>query len=222
MWKDILSIWKSDNLLKQAWNECFVMLEITYDMFCEATSVLRKSEQTILKKEIKKKDIKVNKFQRDVRRKVMTHCTVQGSSELPGGLILVNIVIDIERIGDYTKNIVDLATIYPTRLQGGLFENSLIKIEHSVKDNFSQTKKCLKESNEKKANELLKKFNWINFECDQRLFELIQEKDKSTGGGKTAALALYFRWLKRINSHLRNITTSIINPFDRIGYTLKK
>jgi len=221
MWKQILNIWKSDNLLEQAWSECFEMLEITYEMFCEAKSVLRESEQTIIKKEIKHKDIKVNKFQRDVRRKVMTHCTVQGSSDLPGGLILINIVVDIERIGDYTKNIVDLATIYPTRLEGGLFEDSLKKIEDSVKDNFFRTKKSLKESNEEEARKLLKEYKWINPECDQRSFEIIQEKDKSVGGGKAATLALYFRWLKRINSHLRNITTSIVNPFDKIGYTQK-
>jgi hypothetical protein len=65
------------------------------------------------------------------------------------------------------------------------------------------------------------RFCWINPECDQRSFEIIQEKDKAIGGGKAATLALYFRWLKRINSHLRNITTSIVNPFDQIGYTKK-
>jgi hypothetical protein len=36
------------------------------------------------------------------------------------------------------------------------------------------------------------------------------------------SLAMYFRWLKRINSHLRNITTSVVNPFDRIGFEPKK
>ena len=221
MWKSILNIWKSDNLLEQAWKESFEMLEITYEMFCEAISVLRESEHTIVKKEIKHKDIKVNRFQRDVRRKVMTHCTIQGPNDLPGGLILINIVIDIERIGDYTKNIVDLATIYPARLDGGLFEESLKKIENSVKDNFSRTKKYLEASDESEARILLDEYKWINPECDQRSFEIIQEKDKAIGGGKAATLALYFRWLKRINSHLRNITTSIVNPFDQIGYTKK-
>jgi len=222
MWKKILNIWKSDNLLEQAWNESFEMLEITYEMFCEALSVLRDSEQKIIKKEIKDKDIKVNKFQRDVRRKVMTHCTVQGPDDLPGGLILINIVIDIERIGDYTKNIVDLATIYPAKLEGGVFEENLKKIENSVKDNFFQTKKYLQASDEEGAKNLLKKYKWIAPECDQRTFELIQEKDKNITCGKGATLALYFRWLKRINAHLRNVTTSIVNPFDQIGYTIEK
>ena len=41
---------------------------------------------------------------------------------------------------------------------------------------------------------------------------------KSLTTTAAATLALYIRWLKRINAHLRNITTSIVNPFDLIGF----
>ena len=34
-------------------------------------------------------------------------------------------------------------------------------------------------------------------------------------------LALYIRYLKRICAHLRNIASSIVNPFHRIGYREK-
>ena len=39
---------------------------------------------------------------------------------------------------------------------------------------------------------------------------------------EAAAVGLYVRFLKRIGSHSRNIVTSIINPFHRIGYSEKK
>jgi len=48
--------------------------------------------------------------------------------------------------------------------------------------------------------------------------DMIKEEDKNIPCGDAISLGLYFRWLKRINSHLRNITTSIVNPFDRIGF----
>lgn len=222
MWRKLISIWKSDNLLKQAWQQSFEMLEITNGMFLEALSVLRESETMIIKKDIRDRDIRVNKFQREVRRKVMTHCTVQGPDELPGGLVLISIVIDIERIGDYTKNIVGLAAIHPAKLKGGLFEDSLKKIEKAVKDSFTRTKECIETSDAKEAEKLLKEYEWISPECDQRSDELIQEKDKNISSGDAATLALYFRWLKRIYSHLRNITTSVVNPFDRIGFNPKE
>ena len=35
---------------------------------------------------------------------------------------------------------------------------------------------------------------------------------------KTASVALYARYLKRIGAHLKNITSSVVNPFESIGY----
>jgi hypothetical protein len=51
---------------------------------------------------------------------------------------------------------------------------------------------------------------------------LVKEEDKSIRPGDAVSLGLYFRWLKRINSHLRNIVTSVVNPFDKIGFKPKK
>ena len=31
-------------------------------------------------------------------------------------------------------------------------------------------------------------------------------------------VALYLRFLKRISAHSRNLISSVVNPFDRIGY----
>ena len=218
MWRKLIKMWTEDNLLEQAWQQSFEMLDITHEMFLEAIRVLRESDDSIIKREILEKDRTVNIYQQEVRRKVMTHCMVQGPNELPGGLVLVSIVIDIERIGDYTKNIVEIATMHPKKLKGGTFKAALKKVEHAVKDNFIRTKECVVSSDTEAALQLLNDYEWVNKECDQRTYDVIQEKDKKISSGDAATLALYFRWLKRIHSHLRNITTSIVNPFDRIGF----
>ena len=69
---------------------------------------------------------------------------------------------------------------------------------------------------------LLDKYSWINQACDDCLEALVKEEDKNISAGDAVALSLYSRQLKRINSHLRNITTSVVNPFDRIGFNPKK
>jgi len=35
---------------------------------------------------------------------------------------------------------------------------------------------------------------------------------------EAVSTALYVRFLKRISAHLMNIASSIVNPFDRIGF----
>ena len=42
-------------------------------------------------------------------------------NHLPNGLVLLNIVVDIERVGDYTKNILDLAMNHPKKIIAKIF-----------------------------------------------------------------------------------------------------
>jgi len=222
MWEKIKNFWKSDNLLDEAWDNSFEMIKISQEMFLEAVKVLRKTHDTTLDEKIKKQDKIVNKYERDVRKKVMTHLSLQAPKGLPEGMVLISIVIDIERLGDYTKNIVELASRRKDILEGGKLESDLKKIEEAVKDNFNKTVECIETSNQTNAIELLNKYRWVNPLCDDSLTKLVLEEDKNIAAGQSAALALYFRWLKRINSHLRNITTSVVNPFHRIGFKVKK
>ncbi|UCE22900.1 MAG: hypothetical protein JSV46_12045 [Candidatus Aminicenantes bacterium] len=133
----------------------------------------------------------------------------------------MSIIIDIERIGDYTKNIVGLAVDHPGKLKGGKFEEDLQRVETAVEDNLVKTRACFETGDRNLALELLEKYKWVNDVCDDSLEGLIKEEDKDIRPGDAVALGIYFRWLKRINSHLRNITTSVVNPFDRIGFEPK-
>ena len=116
MFKQIFEMFKSDSLYEQALSECHEMLEIDREMFNESINALRTSDSAEIPIDIYAMDKKINSFERDVRRKVMTHLAISGSQDLGSGLILTSVVIDIERIGDYTKNIYDLAVSYPQKL----------------------------------------------------------------------------------------------------------
>ena len=109
MFKQIFNLFKSDSLYVQALEECHEMLDIDLAMFKESINSLRKSDSAEISIDIFAMDKKINEFERDVRRKVMTHLAIGRKEDIGSGLTLVSVVIDIERIGDYTKNIYDLA-----------------------------------------------------------------------------------------------------------------
>ncbi len=222
MFKKWLAIFKKDTLMDRAYQRSFEMLDITLEMFREARESLRNREDNEIDLKIKDKDKEVNRYEREVRRWVFKHLAVQGTTDLPTGLALVSIIIDIERIGDYTKNMVELAVDHPGKLHGGQFEGDLRKIEEAVQDHFITTKKCFVDGDAALALALLEKYAWVNDVCDDRARDVVQEKDPEIRPGDAASMALYFRFLKRVNSHLRNITTSVVNPFDRIGFNPKK
>lgn len=222
MIKEILSVFKSNTLMDRAFQRSYEMLDLTFKMFLQAREVLRKTEHNRLDIDIFDEDNEVNKYQREVRKDVFNHLVLTEGAQLSSGLVLVSIVIDLERIGDYTKNIAEIAMNHPQRLHGGVFEDDIIRIENAVEENFRRTIEVFKHSDEQAGIQLIKDFKWVSKLSDDDLMSLIKEKDPSITSGSAVALSLYFRSLKRINAHLRNITTSVVNPFHRIGYKPKK
>jgi len=222
MFKKWMAIFKKDDLMDQAYNRSFLMLELTREMFLKARESLRQREDNEIDVDIKGRDLEINRYEREVRRNVFNHLVVTGPEKLPSGLGLVSIIIDIERIGDYTKNMVELAMVHPGKLHGGKFEKDISRLEKIVEDNLIQTKKCFEAGDKDLALELLDKYSWVNQASDDCLEALVKEEDKNISAGDAVAISLYSRQLKRINSHLRNITTSVVNPFDRIGFNPKR
>jgi len=217
--KEIYELWKRDNLLDQALVDSHDMLNRTYAMFLASVKSLRESDVGAIAFDIYEADQKVNHYEREVRRKVLKHLAVTGRTNVVPGLILTSIVIDIERIGDYTKNIKELAVAHPKKLVCGIFEEDVKRIEETVSNLFEKIAPTLEASDQETARALIEGATWIKKKCDEIDHDLIQEKDKSLGPGDAASIALYVRYLKRIGAHLMNALSSVINPFDRIGFS---
>jgi phosphate uptake regulator len=127
-------------------------------------------------------------------------------------------VIDLERIGDYTKNITDLAVRHPERLEGGRYEEDLRRIEEGVKGTFTDLLPMLKESKRRGAKQLIDETYWVVKKCDEVVNSLIGEDTGEFRTNDAVCIGLYARYLKRIQAHLLNIASSVVNPFERIGY----
>jgi len=222
MIKEIISVFRSDSLLDRAYNRSFEMLDLTHEMFLEAKNVLRHTDTNQIDIDINDQDIHVNKFQREVRKDVFNHLLLAGTESLSSDLVLVSIVIDLERIGDLTKNIVEIAQGHPEKLSSALFDEDVKKIEDAVGENFNKTIEAFKNSDEELGRFIVKEYKWVSKLSDEILMKLMKNEDKKIKPGSAVALALYIRQLKRINSHLINIATSVVNPFHRIGFKPKK
>jgi phosphate transport system protein len=208
--------------LDRAYKRSFEMLDLTHKMYLEAKDVLRNTETNQMSFDINDQDLAVNKYQREVRKDVFNHLTMSGTETLSSDLVLVNIVIDVERIGDITKNIVEVAQGHPGKLGSKLFGEKIIEMENAVSENFEKTIISFKEADEVLAAKIIEDYKWISKESDDILLALMNNEDTEIKSGSAVALALYIRQLKRINSHLRNVASSVVNPFHRIGYKIKK
>ena len=221
---DLLSVWRKEDLLSQAWDESLQMLDLSHNMFNKAVKKSKKQENLSVLKQLKNRDKKINAFHREVRRKIITHYSLEQSThDITSLMVLVNMIVDIERIGDYSKNILDLAMNYPDALNTKHLHKDLYDIEKAVKERFDNTVDAVKTQDIKFARDLLKGYKeHITGASDRIVNNIIAGNIKFGTGSEAAAIALYARYLKRIGSHLKNITTTIVNPIDTIGYKMKK
>ncbi len=222
MFSKFKELFSSENHLDSAFNTTLTMIEFDYKMYDASRLTLRDSETDELPFDVRKTDRQINKYEREVRRKVLTHLTIAGTSNLVPGLALISIVIDVERIGDYTKNIVDLATKHPHKLHGGRHEDTLQEIEGILEDIFPKVIEVMKTQDVEKAREIMGLEESTAKKAESVMTDLITSGSPDVSCADAVCLCMYARYLKRISAHLTNIASSIVNPFPRIGFREKR
>ena len=220
VFKDLVTIWNSEDSLSQAWTSSNEMLQLSHEMFTDSINALRSGEKNKVIKSIKLRDEEINQYHRDIRKKVVTHYSVSKDvTNINSGLVLINMVVDIERVGDYTKNILDLAKYYTKKLRSEKISEDLRIIEQAVIERLQNTVKAVEEMDEIAAKELIKSYRSDLGKLSDNLVASSISGDLEIGEEHMASsMVLYARYLKRIGAHLKNITSVVVNPFESIGY----
>jgi len=217
--KELLYIFRKKSDIDMIFEQTYDILSKEFGMFQNVRKTLRETNKSESEIDINKEDKKINKFQMESRRKIFTDLALSGVQDLNAGLVLMCIITDVERIGDYFKNIVELAKNHPKKLKGGDVENVVLKIEKRMIKIFKLTIESFKIKDEDKAREAMNLHPKITRDIDDLLHKLLRNKIGGLNAGEAIALTLYLRFLKRITSHLTNIASSIVNPLERIGYS---
>jgi phosphate uptake regulator len=216
MLKELLKLLKKGSLLDQSFDQALGMLDTNAEMLKNAVDYLH-GRNEIDVKTIYEKDKLINLLEQKIRRNIYNHLLVTGNQDLYMSLVITHLIIDLERVGDYTKNVVELRLLRDDGLNFHEFADELDKIEKQLFGLLDDIKISLKNQDEKKALEIQKKYYETVQLCDKRDEEFLK-KEFDYSSKDIASLVLYYRYLKRIFSHLINVASAIANPYDRIGF----
>ncbi len=219
MWKELITLFRSSGPLQEAYDEALLMLRTSHGMFDDAVAALH--EEGAMESNIYKRDRQLNKYERSVRRKIVTHMSVSSKPDINLGLVLTAIVIDIERIGDYTKNIVELAAAVEGPLDGLELHEKVVEIERVMGQMFDDIEPALRGFDEARARSIIKAHVGVAETVDAAVHALSAGEALSGRSGHAVTVALYMRFLKRVSAHLKNVATSVVNPYHRIGFREK-
>ena len=178
-----------------------------------SNSLLGGTAPDIVKEDIWATDIRINKNERKIRRRVLTHSAMHGRAPIANDLVLMSLVKDAERIGDYGKNIYDLAA---TKIHMADSKHAeLLELKEQVSHMLVRAKNIYRAEDEEAARECIHEALEIGKLCDKRTIEMVNWTE---GDGTAAATALCYRYFKRVVSHSMNIMTSMVMPFDKTDF----
>ena len=160
-------------------------------------------------------DKKINELHRDVRREMIIHSAVNSRSlDIPLLLSYMTMSKDIERIGDYCKNLFEIAETGNTFTQGDELDN-YIELRNDIGKLIVYLQSCLNLDDESKVQDLITLGSSLSTSLDDKITALLENKEKVQ---YPVATTLLYRYLKRIVSHIVNASTALIMPTDQIDY----
>lgn len=171
-----------------------------------------KSKET--KKHVKKTDKEINIAQQEVRRALVMHASVSPTTDIADTLAYMSVVKDVERVGDYSKNVYDLAK-FGADFTGSADYEELADYRDRVAQLMEDAATVFAARDEQGAQALINTADVFLDEYDDH----VRAAFGSTGPASEAvARALYYRFLKRITAHVMNLMTALVAPIDRLDY----
>ena len=179
MASEILKILRGTSLMKKALDEFISMIANCEYLYNEAWDMMI-SHNSIEKipQYYYDKDIEVNQQEKNIRRLLFEHLSINPRHDLSGALALMSLIKDAERIGDYSKNLLEAGILYKGNIKSIYFYERLNISQQKIANNLPKLKNAFKDSDDKLAKQILNSYNPIKKECDKLLCFLLFHKNQ--------------------------------------------
>ncbi len=206
---------RGEDRLEHAGNKLLEMLANDRHSFDAAISaLLGGADPTIVGRDLERTDRLVNEAERELRRQLVVHTSVHGTSQVTGALIYMSIVKDVERIGDYAKNIYDVAAL-GVDLSHAPDRDELLGHSDRISEMITEASRAFADEDREEASRLIAAGDAMQDVFDAHVAELVQS---DRPGRDAVPRALLYRYYKRIVGHLMNVLSSLVMPVDRLDY----
>jgi len=164
--------------------------------------------------EVRRTDRQINVTEIEIRRELLVHISVHGTADAGEMLVFMNMIKDLERIGDYNKNIFDLA-LEGVSFSGAEDLEQILGFRDELSSRIALMGEILDTRDEDRARAYIERSDQLRREFDGLVNELVH----ATAPALVAVpRALLYRFLKRVAAHCANVVTAVVMPVDRLDY----
>lgn len=220
MFKNLLEFWKGKDFLSEVLEDFKMMLEDAKDMFQSSyNKLVHSGDATVIEQEVYDLDQRINAMQKAIRKRIIEHLSVNPSVDVMACLLLMSVVKDAERLGDFAKNLYEASILLVNPLSQETYNGLFGDIEQEILELFDLSIQAFIESDEEKARATWHHQRKIKRRCDAAIYNVSRS---NLSVNEAVILALTARYLRRIASHLTNISTSVIVPLTDLDYFYDK
>lgn len=215
MWRALLQVLKDNDPLEPIAQEFHKMLSVACEMAALVEPHVFSHDLSLEdRSKIYSLDIEVNKLERSIRKRVITHLSLSGS-EVEYCLILMSIVKDAERVGDYIKNISEVSELGGTPVPEGPIRSELEQLINTAHSMLRATPSIVEADDANAALEHLRTGKSVSKRTDRLLVELAKSDFTVP---QTTSMVLLTRFHKRLCGHVMNILSSMVMPFHKVDF----
>ena len=219
MLRKLIDAWRGRDLLSEMLDEFQRMLVDGEWMFGTVGAVLLREEKPeTVHDDFFARDKEINRHETEIRRRIVEHLSLRRDADVPACLVLMSVVKDAERIGDFCKNLYEVACLYTMDFDHGPYVTPLKKLRSDVEGLFGSTRKAFAEADGATAMEVIRAARDVAGRCDDMITKLIGDELPTQ---KAVAYTLLSRYLKRVAAHLANICTSVTGPVHQMDRTVR-
>jgi len=193
------------------------MLDADRHTFELATSgLLGSADPAALRQQASDSDHRVNLLVQQVRRELVVHASLRGADiDIRTMFATMSIVKDIERIGDYAKQLLRVAHVRGPFTTGSATHAELTAYCERISGYLTAVRDALCAYDSDGARALMAGIHGLTDELGAAIAGLLVADPAPADG---AARALAYHYLARICSHLSNILTSLVMPLDKLDF----
>ncbi len=218
MLKEILRAFAKKDVVTELTRQLANMLSAAHWMFDQACGCLMGRERVEnIADALYGRDREINKIEREIRERIMTHLSVGNESDLAPCLALMSLVKDAERIGDYCKNIFEVSKFSHSEFIHKEFAEPLDEIRSDISSLFDPVAQALANQDVAQAKQVRQKAHDISSRCDMIVQQLLQVQG-TFAPAEAVAYVLLARHYKRVEAHLWNLATGVISPIPMLDF----
>ena len=212
MWKEIFGSGSTSTLVEAAFKDVSMMIERSATMLDYSLGALL--DNKVLTVDLDQMDDAVDEGERMVRRTVLEHLSVDPQQDLVASLILVSMVQDVERVGDFARGLAELVLLARSPREG-IHAEGLRTLASRVRPMFEVCEAAFINDDSELAKQVIQNHLQLKKSC-------AEYTEQVAASDLTADMAIVYatgaRILRRISAHLSNVASTVVQPYDRIRH----